>query len=206
MNVGDVLKHYKGGEYVVLAKARMSENRDEEVIVYRSLETGQVWVRPAAMFTELVEVGEETKLRFQKIDFQVVFIDQYQELASRTASKTNTDMQELVLHSLGVAGESGETTDELMELLLFSVMKMKLYGRAAAIADFVKKIFGHGHPFDETAKKKIAKELGDVKWYTAMLAKVVGLKESVIATQNIKKLWERYPEGFSSERSMNRSE
>ncbi len=41
-----LVTHYKGGRYLVLAIARMSEARDVEVVVYASTETGQVWVRP----------------------------------------------------------------------------------------------------------------------------------------------------------------
>ena len=49
-------RHYKGNEYTVLGVARHSETL-EELVVYRQ-EYGErgLWVRPAAMFTETVEV------------------------------------------------------------------------------------------------------------------------------------------------------
>ncbi|MDY3619184.1 DUF1653 domain-containing protein [Agathobaculum sp.] len=48
-------RHFKGGEYEVVGIARHSETL-EELIVYRALygERG-LWVRPAAMWDELVE-------------------------------------------------------------------------------------------------------------------------------------------------------
>ena len=48
-------RHFKGGEYQVIGVARHSETM-EELVVYRALygERG-LWVRPAAMWTEMVE-------------------------------------------------------------------------------------------------------------------------------------------------------
>jgi hypothetical protein len=50
-------RHYKGDEYRVIGIARHSETLDP-VVVYEALygERG-LWVRPAAMFTELVATG-----------------------------------------------------------------------------------------------------------------------------------------------------
>ena len=58
-------RHYKGNEYTVLGVARHSETL-EEVVVYRQ-EYGDcgLWVRPAAMFAETVEIGGTTTPRFQ---------------------------------------------------------------------------------------------------------------------------------------------
>ena len=51
-------RHYKGREYRVLGLARHSETL-EPLVVYRALygEHG-LWVRPAAMFTEVISLGE----------------------------------------------------------------------------------------------------------------------------------------------------
>jgi len=58
-------RHYKGNEYTVLGVARHSETL-EEFVVYRQ-EYGEhgLWVRPAAMFAETVEVHGQTQPRFQ---------------------------------------------------------------------------------------------------------------------------------------------
>ena len=58
-------RHYKGNEYTVLGVAHHSETL-EELVVYRQ-EYGErgLWVRPAAMFAETVEVEGETVPRFR---------------------------------------------------------------------------------------------------------------------------------------------
>ncbi|WP_437187031.1 DUF1653 domain-containing protein [Planctomicrobium sp. SH668] len=58
-------RHYKGNEYTVLGIARHSET-EEELVVYRQ-EYGEfgLWVRPASMFTELVEVNGNSVPRFK---------------------------------------------------------------------------------------------------------------------------------------------
>ena len=61
-------RHYKGNDYTVLGVARHSESL-EEFVVYRA-EYGErgLWVRPAAMFAETVEVDGQTVPRFRKLD------------------------------------------------------------------------------------------------------------------------------------------
>jgi len=60
-------RHYKGGEYEVVAVARHSETH-EPLVVYRPLygDTGW-WVRPHAMFFEQVDVGGVRQPRFARI-------------------------------------------------------------------------------------------------------------------------------------------
>ena len=60
-------RHYKGGEYEVLATVRHSETL-EPMILYRALYGLQgLWVRPAAMFGETVDVEGSPRLRFVKL-------------------------------------------------------------------------------------------------------------------------------------------
>ncbi|MBQ3093770.1 MAG: DUF1653 domain-containing protein [Clostridia bacterium] len=61
-------RHFKGGEYEVIATAKHSETL-EEMVVYRALYgDGGVWVRPAAMWSETVAHEGRTVSRFTKID------------------------------------------------------------------------------------------------------------------------------------------
>jgi NTP pyrophosphatase (non-canonical NTP hydrolase) len=108
--------------------------------------------------------------------------DEYQELALRTASAESLVDSGTMLNAaaLGLNGEAGE------------------------IADHVKKIMFHGHPLDNATRDKIAKEIGDILWYCAMGARGLGLGLGEIAEMNVEKLKKRYPDGFSSERSLNR--
>ena len=51
-------KHYKGNEYEVIATAKHSETL-EEMVVYRALYgEGDVWVRPASMWTEDITLSD----------------------------------------------------------------------------------------------------------------------------------------------------
>ena len=59
--------HYKGNEYRVIGLARHSETL-EPLVVYEALygERG-LWVRPAAMFTEQIEINGERVPRFARM-------------------------------------------------------------------------------------------------------------------------------------------
>lgn len=61
-------KHFKGNEYRVIAIAKHSETL-EPMVVYQALygERG-IWVRPAAMWNEIVEKDGYTGPRFQYIE------------------------------------------------------------------------------------------------------------------------------------------
>jgi hypothetical protein len=60
-------RHFKGGEYEVLFEARHSET-EEPLVVYRALGgVGGVWVRPAAMWAEEVEVDGRRVPRFAPV-------------------------------------------------------------------------------------------------------------------------------------------
>ena len=59
-------KHFKGNEYEVLAIARHSETQ-EPMVVYKALYgEGAVWVRPAAMWNEVVVRDGVSYKRFDK--------------------------------------------------------------------------------------------------------------------------------------------
>lgn len=107
-------------------------------------------------------------------------LDEYQELAMRTwgQSREWPTERRLTVSALGLTGEAGE------------------------VAELVKKHVGHGHTLDS---EKVKKELGDVLWYVAALATTLGLSMEDVGAANIEKLKARYPEGFSSTASINRS-
>lgn len=61
-------RHFKGGEYEVLAVATHSETH-EPLVIYRPLyKDGGWWVRPLAMFVETLTHEGRTVLRFAPID------------------------------------------------------------------------------------------------------------------------------------------
>jgi NTP pyrophosphatase (non-canonical NTP hydrolase) len=104
-------------------------------------------------------------------------LDDYQELAARTAGAGGDGDRRLIIAALGLAGEAGE------------------------FANMVKKLTAHGHQIDTNT---LADELGDVLWYVAEAATTCGINLGDLAQQNVEKLRQRYPEGFSEERSRNR--
>ena len=106
-------------------------------------------------------------------------INEYQKLAMRTLNP-EIDKKELILNaSIGLCRESGE------------------------VIDLVKKHLFQGHDLDD---EKLIKELGDVAWYLAEAATALNVDLSEILEKNIKKLENRFPDGFNSNRSINRGE
>lgn len=84
-----------------------------------------------------------------------------------------------------------------------AILALGLAGEAGEVADIVKKIYGHGHTLDI---EKLKLELGDLLWYLSETATYLGLSLEEIAEANIVKLAKRYPEGFTTERSVNRED
>ena len=105
-------------------------------------------------------------------------INEYQTAALRTAQTDKLTASDLLLNSaLGLCGESGE------------------------VADLVKKHLFQGHDLD---LEHIAKELGDIAWYLAVGAYGIGYDLETILQMNVDKLKARYPNGFSTDRSLHR--
>jgi hypothetical protein len=61
-------RHYKGNYYEVIGVARHSET-EEELVVYRALYAeGGLWVRPKAMFLDVVIQDGRPLARFQPVN------------------------------------------------------------------------------------------------------------------------------------------
>jgi hypothetical protein len=62
-----IYEHYKGKRYKVLGVAKHSETL-EDLVVYEPLyenPLAKIWVRPIAMFTEMVEIDGQKVPRFK---------------------------------------------------------------------------------------------------------------------------------------------
>ncbi len=63
-----IYRHFKGELYEVLHLARHSES-EEDYVVYRALYgVRDVWVRPLAMFVEMVEINGASEPRFAWVE------------------------------------------------------------------------------------------------------------------------------------------
>ena len=104
-------------------------------------------------------------------------INEYQNLAMKTLNPELEKKDILINGVMGLCGEAGEAID------------------------IVKKHLHQGHDLE---KEKLAKELGDIAWYLAETAYALEIPLEEILQANIEKLRKRYPQGFDSERSINR--
>lgn len=104
-------------------------------------------------------------------------INEYQKLAMTTLNPALDKKDVLINGVMGLCGESGE------------------------VIDIVKKHLAQGHELD---RDELIKELGDVAWYLAETATALDVDLEEVFAGNIAKLKARYPEGFSTERSINR--
>lgn len=105
---------------------------------------------------------------------------QYQKLAMRTAPDDSfASREERLFHGVfGLASEAGE------------------------VAGILQKTY-QGHGLDD---EHIKKELGDCLWMIAECCTALGCTIDEVMRINISKLMERYPEGFSADRSLHRAE
>lgn len=62
----DLYQHFKGKYYYYVGEAKHSETL-EDFVVYRCEETGELWIRPTAMFFEEVETENYSGPRFRRV-------------------------------------------------------------------------------------------------------------------------------------------
>ena len=104
-------------------------------------------------------------------------INEYQQLAMTTLNPALAKKDVLINGVMGLCGESGEAID------------------------IVKKHLAQGQGLD---RDKLIKELGDIAWYLAETAYALDIPLESILQGNIDKLRKRFPEGFDTQRSVER--
>lgn len=77
-----------------------------------------------------------------------------------------------------------------------------LTGQSGQFADAWKKIYYHKHDININ---QLSLQLGDILWYIVVAAKALNLTLEDIAKLNIDKLSKRYPNGWDSKKSINRT-
>ena len=108
-------------------------------------------------------------------------LNEYMKLAERTDRPT-----------------TGQPADKINGLRNAS---MGMVGESAETLEHMKKVLDQGHKIDED---KLIEEAGDTLWYIAKLARYCNVTLEELAIRNINKLRKRYPQGFDSEKSVNR--
>ena len=98
--------------------------------------------------------------------------DEYQQKALTTVLSTNDEFKDLLHWILGVNGEAGESAEKIKKIIRDKQGKVS-----------------------EEDKTELAKEIGDVLWYLAVLAHQLGTSFDDVAEQNIAKLQSRQSRG-----------
>ncbi len=99
--------------------------------------------------------------------------DEYQKIALTTAKKTYDDpMIQNSIWAMGIAGEAGEVIEKWKKIMAYKNGRL-----------------------EEEDIAELAKEMGDVIWYIAVLADSLGLSFEQIMQMNTKKLADRNQRG-----------
>lgn len=120
-----------------------------------------------------------TRARYGHVEDASTIVSVYPLIVEKTSPPGLTSKERMVNAVMGLTGEAGE------------------------VIDILKKVYFHGHELDVN---HLAEELGDVLYYLCWLCMELGVDLSDICFQNMKKLTERYPDGFDAERSIHRPE
>lgn len=110
--------------------------------------------------------------------------DTYQVKASKydmAEAKMDVNHAGLVEKIFGISGEAGEVTDKFKKILR-----------------------DRGGKLTEEDVQEISKELGDILWYLASVARYMGVSFEKIASDNLEKLESRYNRGKISGSGDNR--
>lgn len=127
----------------------------------------------------------------------ITFADEYQDRTKETeiytaASERFIDDLETFFTNSGVGGKPILARDFLSLMYCTG----KLNGEAGEIAEAVFKAFrGDNGRLTGELQDSLLKELGDVMWYVARIADIIGYRLSDVMTENIKKLADRKERG-----------
>lgn len=103
----------------------------------------------------------------------------YTEDTFRTVGDIETERDLILMSTMGLAGETGE------------------------VIDLLKKHVWQKHTLD---RAKLTEEIGDIFWYLAVLMESCDVSLAEALAVNHAKLMRRYPDGFETERSLNRED
>ena len=82
---------------------------------------------------------------------------------------------------------------------------MGLCSESGELMEIVKKMCFQGKPLNEENLFHMKRELGDIIFYWVNMCRALALEPNSVIQENIDKLSKRYPNGFSVDKSENRS-
>lgn len=101
-------------------------------------------------------------------------VNDYQKQAQTTAINHPDALMDKTIWVLGIAGESGEVVEKWKKIVAYKNGKITAED-----------------------KKELVKEMGDVVWYVAMLAKSLGVSLEEVLQMNLDKLASRKARGVT---------
>jgi NTP pyrophosphatase (non-canonical NTP hydrolase) len=107
--------------------------------------------------------------------------DEYQKIALTTAINHPDDLMDKTIWAMGIAGEAGEVIEKWKKIVAYKD--------------------GIVTPED---RDELAKELGDVVWYVAVMAQSLGLSFDDVMQRNVTKLADRKKRGVTKGKGDNR--
>ena len=127
------------------------------------------------------------------------FLLDYTRFVDEVTSNASSDPQSFS-DSLDIIDGFGVSPERIMTAAI------GISAEGGEFAEIVKKCIFQGKPMDDDAQYHMKRELGDIVWYVVQACIALGISLEDVIDTNIQKLEARYPEGFESFRSENRSE
>ncbi len=107
--------------------------------------------------------------------------DEYQKVALTTAIHHPDPLMDQTIWVLGITGEAGEVVEKWKKIVAYK-----------------------GGKITDEDKAELAKELGDVVWYIALMAQSLGLSFDNVMKENLQKLADRKMRGVQKGAGDNR--
>ena len=137
-------------------------------------------------------------------------INDYAKFVDTTTSDASRNTNVLANRVLNLRGnfssQAGEVTEDVQVARLMTAV-IGMMAESGEFAEVVKKkIFQADSMFTEAEIFHMKRELGDVLWYWCQGCMALGFTPEEVMQENIKKLEQRYPNGFEVVRSEVRKE
>ena len=137
-------------------------------------------------------------------------INDYAKFVDTTTSDASRNTNVLANRVLNLRGNFSSLNDKVTEEVQVARLMTAVIGMMAESGEFAevvkKKIFQADSMFTEAEIFHMKRELGDVLWYWCQGCMALGFTPEEVMQENIKKLEQRYPNGFEVVRSEVRKE